>query len=52
MLCVENFSSQRGVFTGEEVEAAIKQRYSEVRSEGEVTDTNVSNLVRNMRRKL
>ena len=28
---VENFRSQRGVFTGEEVEAAIKERYREAR---------------------
>ena len=46
---VENFRSQRGVFTGEEVEAAIKERYREARSEREVTDTNVSNSVRSMK---
>ena len=46
---VENFRSQRGVFTGEEVEAAIKERYREARSEREVKDTNVSNSVRSMK---
>ena len=49
---VKNFRSQRGVFTGEEVEAAIKERYREARSEREVTDTNVSNSVRSMKEKL
>ena len=46
---IENFHSQRGVFTGEEVEAAIKERYREARSEREVTDTNVSNLVQSIK---
>ena len=46
---VENFRSQRGVFTWEEVEVAIKERYREARSEREVTDTNVSNSVRSMK---
>ena len=46
---VENFRSQRGVFTGEEVEAAIKERYREARSEREVKDTNMSNSVQSMK---
>ena len=37
------------MFTGEEVEAAIKERYREARREREMTDTNMSNSVRSMK---